>query len=98
MKQIRPTETLVLASAGKMRLEREETIIAVGAQTLQKFGPMRQTLACGHDATVGARIFHMDVPQPGTERFVGLWVRPLPALNEIGGIEHRLKVGIVPPF
>src|SRR5712692_11380781 len=95
MKQIRPAETLVLASAGKMRLEREEAIIAVGAQTLQKFGPMRYTLACGHDAAVGARIFHMDVPQPGTERFVGIGVRRLPALNVVGGIEHGLKVCIV---
>src|SRR6266849_5993606 len=95
MKQIRPAETLVLASAGKMRLEREEAIITVGAQTLQKFGPMRYTLACGHDAAVGARIFHMDVLQPGTERFVCIGVRRLPALNEVGGIEHGLKACIV---
>src|SRR6266487_92031 len=94
-KQIRSAEPLVLTGESKVRLEREEAIIAVGPQTLQKFGPMRDTLSCSHDAAVGARIFHMDVPQPGTERLVGIGVRRLPALNEVGGIEHGLKVCIV---
>src|SRR5437660_1073117 len=37
----------------------------------------------------------MDVPQPGTDRLVGIGIGRLSNLNEIGGIKNGLKVGIV---
>src|SRR2546426_9172610 len=56
---------------------------------------MRDTLACGHDTTVGARIFHMNILQPGTERIIGIGVGRLSALNEVGGIKNGLKLCVI---
>ncbi len=94
-KEVRPAETLELASGGKMRLKREEASVAVSAQTPQQIRPARLALACRHDAAIKMRILHVNIAQPGTQCLVGVRIGRLLALDKVGGIEYGLEMGVV---
>ena len=94
-KQIGTAEALELAGRRQVRLQREEAVVAVGAQARPAARASGHALARRDDRAIGARILDMDIAQPGLQRLVGIGIGRLAALDEVGRVEDGPQMRIV---
>src|SRR5262245_48686789 len=90
-----PTEAAETMRGGEMWFEGQEAVVSVAAQLPDHLRPAGDSLARGHHLASIGDVLDVDVREPATERVVGIGIRTLAALDEVGSVERDAEMGLV---
>src|SRR5262245_52595763 len=80
------TEAAEAVRGGEMRFERQEAVVSIAEQLPDHLRPAGDSLARRHQLASIADVLDVDVCEPATQGVVGVGIRTLAALDEVGGI------------